>query len=266
MIGFNYLGNLGHLGNQMFQYAALKGISSKMGYDWCIPPKEYAGKFYQLKLLSDIYSCFELYSCHNYKMIEGNTITESSYSFDENLFLNCPDNVSIHGYFQSEKYFKHIEDDIRKDFTFKKEIINECLQIISDIFDDIENVVSLHIRRGDYLKNSNHPIQSLEWYEQSINKFDSDHKIVIFSDDPQWCFEQKLFESDRFIISQGNSAFHDLCLMSMLKKHIICNSSFSWWGAWLANSNKVIAPKNWFGGSCINHNTSDLYCPEWVII
>ena len=265
MIGFNYLGNLGHLGNQMFQYASLRGIANNRGYSWCIPPKEYAGKNYPLGLLSKIYSCFNLSSCSNYSMIIGESLGESSYSFDENLFENCPDNVSLHGYFQSEKYFKHIESEIREDFKFKKEIFDECKGIFDSVLNDKEKAVSLHIRRGDYTKNPNHPIQSLDWYREAISIFDSDCEIVIFSDDSKWCKDQKLFSDDRFIVSEGNSAYHDMCLMTMLKNHIICNSTFSWWGSYLANSKKTVEPKNWFADTLSNYDTSDMYRKDWIV-
>jgi len=266
MIGFNYLGNMGHLGNQMFQYAAVKGIATHKGYDWCIAPKENAGKNYPLGLLSEIYSCFNLNSCKHYSYVDGGAVAERSFSFDKDLFEKCPDNVTLYGYFQSEKYFKHIEDELRDDFTFKPEIVKECNEIVGTVFEDIETAVSLHIRRGDYTTNPNHPIQPLDWYENAISNFDSKCEVVVFSDDPKWCMEQEIFSDDRFIVSNGNTPYHDLCLMSKIKNHIICNSSFSWWGAWLANSKNVVAPKNWFSGSCIDHDTSDLYCSGWKVV
>ena len=90
--------------------------------------------------------------------------------------------------------------------------------------------------------------------------------VLIFSDDADWCNQQDIFSGDRFTVSEGNDAFTDMFLQTQCAYHIICNSSFSWWGAWLANSQKVIAPKNWFGGGCIDHDTSDLYCPNWKVI
>lgn len=260
MIGFNYLGNMGHLGNQMFQYAAVKGIAEYKGYDWCIAPKENVGN-----ILSDIYSCFNLSSCSNYSMIIGESLEESSYAFDENLFENCPDNISLHGYFQSEKYFKHIESEIREDFKFKKEIFDECKGIFDSVLNNKESAVSLHVRRGDYITSPNHLLQSLDWYREAISIFDSDCEIVISSDDPEWCKNQEIFSGDRFIVFEGNSAYHDMCLMSMLKNHIMSNSTFSWWGSYLANSKKTVAPKNWFIGYLSDNDTSDMYRKDWIV-
>ena len=121
-----------------------------------------------------------------------------------------------------------------------------------------EDTISLHIRRGDYVTNPNHPTQDVSYYEAALAKLPEDIPVIVFSDDPAWCNEQSMFEDDRFMIAEGNSTDCDLCLMSLCKYHIIANSSYSWWGAWLAKSERVIAPKNWFGGECVNKSTEDM--------
>ena len=88
--------------------------------------------------------------------------------------------------------------------------------------------------------------------------------VVVFSDDPSWCHGNEFFVDDKFIISENNDADFDMCLMSKCKYHIIANSSFSWWGAWLADSEKVIAPKNWFAGDCKHKDTKDMAFGEWT--
>ena len=91
--------------------------------------------------------------------------------------------------------------------------------------------------------------------------------IPSFSDDPTWCKEHELFEDDRFMVSEGNDQYIDMCLMTMCDGHIIANSSFSWWGAWLSKSRKVIAPSGWFEGSNNSHlDTKDIYCSEWTVL
>jgi len=265
MLSFNNLGNLGRLANQMFQYASLKGIASNNGYDFCIPPRELFGKNDINVRRSDItlYECFDLSKVHQ-EAIVNQVLQESGFEFDENIFNNCPDNVDLFGYFQTEKYFKHIETEIRKDFKFKDELLEICEGFIKENF-VYRDVISLHVRRGDYTVNPNHPVQTLEYYREALNIL-PDLPVIIFSDDTEWCNQQEIFSSDRFAVAEGNSTDADLCLMSLCKYHIIANSSFSWWGSWLANSEKTIAPKNWFGGDCINHNTQDLYLSDWIII
>ena len=261
MLSFNMLGNMGHLGNQMFQYASLKGIAKKHGYDTCICPREYVGS--KIPIKNSIIDCFNLDT--KYQLAGHKIVSENSFAFDKNLFEYCTDNLDLYGYFQSEKYFSHIKDDILKEFTFKEEIANPARELFKSVFGD-QKVISLHIRRGDYVSNPNHPVQSLEYYQQALDMLPEDSPVLVFSDDADWCNRQELFSDDRFTVSEGNDAFTDMFLQNQCSYHIICNSSFSWWGAWLAQSEQVIAPKNWFGGQCANHDTSDLYCPTWKVI
>lgn len=265
MLSFNNLGNLGRLANQMFQYASLKGIATQRGYEFCIPPKELFGVNDANVRTSDcsIHDCFNLSNVRQ-EIVQQPMLQERGFGFDGQLLINCPDNVDLFGYYQSEEYFKHIEDEIRKDFTFNQDVRELSLEFFENF--DNTKVISLHIRRGDYVVNPNHPVQTLEYYEKALEYFDDTLPVLIFSDDAEWCKQQELFDSDRFMISEGNATDADLCLMSLCKYHIIANSSYSWWGSWLAKSEKTIAPQNWFGGDCINHNTQDLYCSDWIII
>ena len=268
MIGFNFLGKMGQLGNQMFQVASLKGIAKNKGYNFCFPNHdEVVVDNLGNKLRIELFEPFVLQNVSDLNLQEIDnsrpSIHESDFSFDENLFNNCSDWVNLVGYFQSEKYFKHIENEVRQDFTFKDYIIEPCKDMISGV----DNPISLHIRRGDFLINSgNHHNLELDYYEKALNYFDTDLSVIIFSDDPEWCKEQDIFSSDRFLVAEGNTSYVDLCLMTLCKYHIIANSTFSWWGAWLADSEKVIAPKKWFGPNNAHLNTNDLYPDSWQIV
>jgi hypothetical protein len=90
-----------------------------------------------------------------------------------------------------------------------------------------------------------------------------DIPVMVFSDGIEWCKEQELFQDDRFIFAEGNNTGVDLCLQSLCTYHIIANSSFSWWGAWLAKSDKIIAPKKWFSGNCIDKSVKDMEFGNW---
>ena len=260
MIGFNYLGQYGRLANQMFQYASLRGIAATKGYDFCIPQTNYGDKWKDNKL----FDVFELKNLKNIGFLPADFYAERQFHYDAEYIANCPDNINLHGYFQSEKYFKHIEESIREDFTFKDYILEPCASSF-----DFDEVIALHVRRTDYVSNSaNHPPCDLAYYEKALEHFDANIPVIIFSDDVEWCNSQSLFESDRFMISDSLDTYVDLCLMSMCHYHIIANSSFSWWGAWLAKSKKVIAPSRWFGtdGNTAKNNTQDLYLPGWIKI
>lgn len=263
MIGFNALGQLGRLGNQMFQFASLKGIARNRGFEYCIPPTKNQNEWTDHQLFNP----FKLNNMNslNVQFIDPDrpVVIEDGFSFDENLFDKCPDWISLQGYFQSEKYFKHIRDEIKGDFEFKNEILNPCKEMISQLSDPI----SLHIRRTDYITNPNHTSLGLDYYEKALCEVDKDSVVLIFSDDPEWCNKQSLFSDDRFLIAEGNSNYVDLCLMTLCDTHIIANSSFSWWGAWLSNSKEVIAPSGWFAGSDNEHlDTKDLIPENWMVI
>ena len=263
MIGFNALGKLGRLGNQMFQFASLKGIAKNNNYNFCLPPSEDKDEWTDHQLFVPFK--FQNVMLLNIQYIDGNrpTVQEKSFSFDEELYNNCPKWVNLQGYFQSEKYFKNIEDDIRNDFQFHDHIYNPAKKMV----DSVDNPISLHIRRTDYLTlSNNHNNLGLEYYEEALKHFDNDRTVIIFSDDPEWCNQQEIFSGDRFLVSENNSNYVDLCLMTLCKDHIIANSSFSWWGAWLAKGNKVIAPSKWFGPDNAHLDTTDLYCSDWIVI
>jgi hypothetical protein len=267
MISFNNIGNLGRLANQMFQYASLKGIAKNRGFDYCIPPKDVFGKLDPLVRRSDtnLYECFDI-KCENIGITAYKNREESTFAFDENLFNNCEDDTNINGYFQTERYFKNVEDEIREEFQFKSEIFDPSKEQFDEFFPGTE-VISLHIRRGDYITNPNHPVQSLEYYESALNELDKNIPVLILSDDPKWCNQQKLFEDDRFFVSDLGNSNVDLCLMTMCDYHIIANSSFSWWGSWLSKSKKTIAPKLWFGDRLSREkDTKDIYLKDWILI
>ena len=267
MIGINHLGKrYERLANQMFQYAAVKGIAKNRGFEYCIPPSGYKDEndeWTEHQLLNT----YELgINSLQVQFIDQNrpVVQEQTFTFNEDLFNNCPDWVSLLGYFQSEKYFLNVRDELLVDFTFK----NDLKETASNALMGIDSPIALHIRRTDYAKYEHHPIQPMSYYENALDNFDDDRTVIIFSDDPKWCHEQSLFESDRFLVSESDHLM-DLCMMTLCSDFIIANSSFSWWGAWLSESpnKKVIAPKNWFGPPLDQQNdTKDLYGAGWVIV
>lgn len=284
MIGFDALGTMGRLGNQMFQHAALKGIARNMGFEYCIPPRVSEIQIDNYGLLD----AFELKNVDQIKFTQHrSSVQESHFHFDEKLFNECPDNINILGFFQTEKYFKHVESEIREDYSFKTEWINPCREFMSQF--DGQEVAFLHVRRGDpnlvdkrgfkwaYVNCSDqHPVQHLEYYEKALEYFPEDMPILVFSDSIDWCKEQEIFKPDRFMFSEPEDKYSDgalvpyvdLCLMSLCSHAIIANSSMSWWGAWLINNQnkKIIAPKVWFGSAYSHHNTKDLYCKDWIVL
>ncbi len=268
MIGVNSLGKkYERLANQMFQYAAVKGIAKNRGFRYCIPPSNYTKNDDEWSE-HQLFNTFELQNTNllQIQFIDQDrpAVSEDTFYFNEDLFNNCPDWVTLNGFFQSEKYFLNVRDELLVDFTFK----NDLKETASNALMGIDSPIALHIRRTDYAKYEHHPIQPMSYYENALDNFDDDRTVIIFSDDPKWCHEQSLFESDRFLVSESDHLM-DLCMMTLCSDFIIANSSFSWWGAWLSESpnKKVIAPKNWFGPPLDQQNdTKDLYGAGWVIV
>lgn len=264
MICFNNLGFLGRLGNQMFQYAATKGMAAHHGYELVIPKHDQKVKDpYGFELKIDIHTPFKMESLDRIGVLRGVLeVNERMFTFDEELFDMVPDNTSLAGYFQTEKYFKHIKDDVKKDFTFYDEILNPCKEMMEGVGD----AISLHVRRTDYTANPNHAALDLSYYEEALKRMPKDLPVVIFSDDTTWCQEQEIFSGDRFMVSESGDQYVDLCLMTLCKYHINANSSFSWWGSWLADSKKVTAPSKWFGPGLEHQDTKDIYAEGWEVI
>jgi hypothetical protein len=265
MLANDDLGNLGRLGNQMFQYTSLRGLAAKHNYQYCLPPREVVATRDVNCVNSDI-TMFECFKIPDAPRLVTNfpRIMESGFELDQNLWNSCPDNISLFGYFQTEKYFKHIESEIREAFTFVDAIKNPCEQAFKNEFGD-NKVISMHFRRGDYLMNPNHVVQTMEYYLQALSHFDNFLPVMIFSDDVEWCKIQPEFQGDRFNFSENNGTGFDLCLQSFCTYHIIANSSYSWWGSWLAKSGGTVAPKKWFG-DCLDKDTKDLYLDGWIVI
>ena len=264
MLSFDDLATMGRLGNQMFQHASLKGIALLHGYRVCIPPIDAAGCRDIKVRESDpkLYNVFELRDIEH-RITGYLTHSESTLPFDTILFESCPDNTNLRGYFQNPRYFAHIAPYIRAEFSFCDEVRAKCHTLMPRSGND---VIAIHVRRGDYVNNPNRPLLPLEYYSQALTYFDRLLPVLVVSDDPDWCRAQELFWDDRFLITASNSSSIDLCLQSMCTYHIISNSTFSWWGAWLADSQHVIAPKLWLTGKHKDVDWSPLYLPHWRII
>jgi len=265
MLGFNHLGRMGQLGNQMFQYASLKGIARNRGFDYMVAHNaDVVVDSLGNKLYTELFNPFDIVVKQGV-LDTQQYIQEPHFQFSEELFNTCPDNASLVGYYQTPKYFNHIKDEIRSDFTFRPEILEPCKEMMEEMVEP----VALHIRRGDFITNvENHYNQDLEYYEEALTKFEKNRQVIIFSDDTEWCNKQELFAPDRFLIAEGNSPYVDMCLMTMCSGFIIANSTFSWWPAWLsvAEDKKVVYPKQWFGvtGYTKDHDVTDLFPRRWI--
>lgn len=191
---------------------------------------------------------------------------DSKYNPD---FLNVRKFCIISGYFQNEKYFKDLSNNLIKDFSFPAFSSAEDIQISEKI--QKTNSVSLHVRRGDYCGNSLFEgIATIDYYRNAIDyivRHVENPVFYIFSDDIEWCGQHLNIKKEHYFINwnKGKDSFRDMQLMSLCKHNIIPNSSFSWWGAWL-NQNKekiVIAPSRWINDDS-KLDFSDIIPSSWI--
>jgi hypothetical protein len=256
-IGFTQLGNYGRMGNQMFQYASLRGVAANLGYDWVVPTQEkFKGTYHST---SNIFECFTLEKARanmsdvNFKFLMKER--DNTNAFDERIFYTCLDETDLMGYFQSPRYFNNIEQEIKNEFTFiKKSPLN------------VSEYIFVHVRRGDYLL---YPyiltVQNEEYYRQGLSCFDSSLPVVVMSDDIEWCKNASVFQGKRFIFSEFNP-YDDLLIMSKSLGGITSNSTYGWWGAYLSNSKNVIIPSNWFGPAAVGHSASEFLINDWMML
>ncbi|MDD3012237.1 MAG: alpha-1,2-fucosyltransferase [Candidatus Gastranaerophilales bacterium] len=259
---------IGGLGNQMFQYALGKYLAvkhdSKLKLDLSGFESYKAWKFE----LDNLNVQYESYNPDEITSL--NYIQEKQFHFDSDM-LNLSDNVHLDGYWQSEKYFKEIEEYIRKDFSVVTPI-NKENQSLLDLINST-NSVSLHVRRGDYITNPSanafHGTCSLDYYNKSvehiIENIDNPH-FFLFSDESEWVKDNILINKPVTVVDINtiDNGYDDLRLMYNCKHNIIANSSFSWWAAWLNNNPQkiVIAPDKWFLSPV--HDTKDLIPQGWI--
>jgi hypothetical protein len=286
------VGLKGGLGNQLFQYAFGKYLSEKYNcklkldkslfayydlHDYSLDPyklnEEFASEqeipkqyLTNNKILRKVYTITDRFFC------KTRIIKEESLSFNAELIQQNSDFIYLDGYWQSEKYFESIFEQMRHNLAIKPAFYSESNNnYLSDIQE--YNSVSIHIRRGSYTIEKYqqvHGLTPLEYYNKAIQKIKRDiksPKFFIFSDDTKWVREN--FESltnSTIIEGTPEKDYLDIFLMSQCKHNIIANSTFSWWGAWL-NSNPhkiVIAPKIWYMMEDLNITTSSLIPNSWI--
>ena len=268
---------MGGLGNQMFQYAAARAISLRTGaqvkldLSWfddegsCVTPRrEY--ELEQFGLPIELASEAEIARTLRRRIFRRRPriLADPTLRFDPRVLE--ADDVRLIGYWQSEKYFADKADTIRSDFA-----LPAADAALEDRLASVESV-SIHVRRGDYANdqtvNSELGVLPLTYYEAAIERMKqslSKPEFFVFSNDPAWC-SQNLRLDERHTFMPPRRSYDDLRLMSMCRHHVVSNSSFSWWGAWLreGRDSLVAAPRRWFLTS--RFDTRDLVPERWLRI
>lgn len=286
---------IGGLGNQMFQYAAGRSLSMKRGVQLKLDISGFANySLHQGFELERVFTCsVKFASGADVRRMLGwqsrsaasrillrpsmaifrrkGFIVEPHFNYWQGI-NDAPPESYLSGYWQSEKYFFGAAVQIRTDFTFRSLLNSRNAEVAEQM--QRGNAISLHVRRGDYANNSkttaNHGLCSLEYYRSAIQyviERVEQPSFYIFSDDSAWVRENMKMDFPCHYVdhNQGAESFNDMRLMSLCKHHIIANSSFSWWGAWLnPNPDKiVVAPRKWFAN---DNDVSDLFPSGWVTL
>ena len=281
---------IGGLGNQMFQYAlylALKDAHPDENVKLCTRCFRGYGLHNGLELQrifgiqSPEASIWELmkvaYPIFNYKswqimfhyLPKRKTMTKGTtrIAFNEDE-ITRNDSVFYDGYWQNENNFKHIRELILQSFSFPVFSDNRNEKLASRL--QRCNSVSIHIRRGDYLKEPVWCVCTPDYYRKGIDYIRKRQKIeflCVFSDDIPWCQEHlreisKDLDIEYVDWNKGEQSYCDMQLMTYCRHNIIANSSFSWWGAWLGRHPQkiVVAPRLWANKPIQN----DPVCQSWV--
>jgi len=284
---------VGGLGNQMFQYAAASAVAARSGSNlkldlsWfgTVADRQFALSPFNIKAqIVPAQSSFPpiggvvfRYGRRILRFLKGNQVgipiyVERGFQFDPAIeHLHPP--VLIEGYFQSEKYFNSIHDQIVHDFTLRDPPSPSAEKILNEI--NQCDAICLHIRRGDYVSNSAanayHGTCSLDYYKLGLEVVSRGLErpyCFVFSDDMAWVRENFKINIPMTLVDIHSSteAHEDLRLMAACKRYVIANSSLSWWGAWLGSREGkiVVAPRHWFKGG--TNTTRDLIPPNWISI
>ena len=286
---------IGGLGNQMFQFAAGRALALSLGQPLRVTTDGFAG--YELHHGQQLESAFGLNletasvselrrivgagrTSHIVRRLAARTllpgltggrfVAERSARWQPGLPQRCQEGAYLHGYWQSERYFAHCADAVRADFSWHAPLRGRNAELAHEIHDS-PGSVSLHIRRGDYLSTkANRTVYAtcpVEYYQAAVAALRGPVplRLFAFSDDPTWTTQALAPRVGELVVVDHNLGEHshlDMRLMAMCRHHVIANSSFSWWGAWLdARPNKrVITPRRWF---IDGRDDSDLVPEAW---
>jgi hypothetical protein len=278
---------MGGLGNQLFQYSAGKALSERHKTELVLDDSWYVGPFFRntprivglrsLNIAARLPTLRErawMRTCSSGVLSRfplprpWRVIKESHYHFDPR-FPNLPDDVYLSGYWQSEQYFDERRSSLLKELTPRGASPPSLHDWVAAVAST--ESVSIHIRRGDFVANARtaayHGALPLTYYEAAVAHAASriaNPTFFVFSDDIAWARENlRLRHVTTFVQQLSSDPCWEMLLMSRCRHHIIANSSYSWWGAWLNPSKDsiVVAPRRWFQDPRID--TADLIPRRW---
>lgn len=256
---------IGRLGNVMFQCAAAIGYAKKYGVTWGVPSDTREVPYFHsiFPNLPRADGSYKRYMEHPHAFCDKHNMHFDQCHFNYHEIPQQPGPVKLVGFFQSWKYFENAEEEVKR--AFKLNFIT-----------GYEDYVSIHVRRGDYVQyaGSFPPVDSI-YLDRAISFMQEKGFVnyIFFSDDIKWCMDyvhKSALVTSSFEFSEGRNEFEDLSLMASCGHHIIANSTFSWWAAYLGHNHDriVISPScvrgNWFGMEAgVKQDVVDLLPPHW---
>ncbi|MCW1912692.1 alpha-1,2-fucosyltransferase [Luteolibacter sp. GHJ8] len=278
---------LGRTGNNLFQYALGRVLAEKHGVplvmdgSWFDPPGwASVSCLRRLGLKAEIRqrspfmarALRRLTGRHYWELAGFPVLKESPVDLRfAPRFLEAPSSVVLMGYFQTHLYFAGFEDVLRDELRTDRLPWQDATRRVADLMEPVPSV-AVHVRRTDYVGNPDVDVCSLAYYRRAMDLLRSQiagARFFLFSDDPAWCHDQ-LGGDDAEVCAlpeaQGDP-LHDLHLMSRAKHHIIANSSYSWWAAWLGKKQgqRVLMPDLWYRGGMLAP-IAEKRLPAWEIV
>lgn len=267
------------LGNQMFQYAAGLGLARRRGALLALDISHYETHrerdylLGRMRIPERIVNPRRRGRLLHRLLLKGAAnaplYQEPDFHFDP-LLETQPAPVRIRGWFQCERHFLNVERELRARFRLRAPL-SPAARAMAQRIAHSALPVCIHVRRGDYLRPSDHHYAlPMDYYRAAVDllrtRLGAEPTYFVFSDDPAFAAGAFDFLADRVVVSGDARPEEDLMLMSACRHHVIANSSFSWWGAWLnpRADKMVIGPRHWFLDAPTN--TADVCPPTWHLL
>lgn len=288
MITFLELGRYGRLGNQMFQYAALKAIALDNGYECKIPDPKTMRWHGQECLLDELSIESSYLTPEDVKSLAHSAVEPSHHEYYPK-FHTILDSTSIHGFFQSTCYFENHREQICSELTPAPHYMLEARQYLDELRTAGKEIVSVHLRRGDmfdqaiylnfYGKSDIFDKSSIygAYLNKALTQFkDRDTVFLVFTggsrsgddtEDIEWA--KRSFQGEGWHVATTNNPIKDLSLIASCDHNIVCHlSTFGWWGAYLnQNVEKItVAPQNYYFDESPEYIRPGFLPKEWKLI
>ena len=279
----------GGLGNQIFEYAAGRSLALRHGTELALDVSELGRASTSRRPELD---CFEIDApivgrVHSWEELDGprslrarlarrgrrhrpgslRILRQKGLEFQP-AYFDAPDDTHLLGFWQSERYFVEHAEAIRRDLRFRRAPTGPLARLLDEIA--VRPSVSVHVRRGDYVSDpvatAFHGVLAGDYYGRALARVAEleDVHAFVFSDDLAWCRQHLQLAVPASFVDVGAAPADDLRLMAACKHHVIANSSFSWWGAWLgrADGGVVVAPRAWVADPTVD--TSHVVPDRWI--